>query len=257
MVSVVSSKTGMSAIGHGLSTLHSFCGCLGHGKIAIGGPARGVRPVGKRGILPGFFLRGSVSEYLSLSRVGHAFKDVESKLVIRVLCRAKLQHSRLSDLGSGSISVGRGRLGILNGNGGREVIPFNRSLTKVVSRCVRLHRGRVKLRTRSFFISHGKRPLGPNRVCCVIEGLVNGIDARRGQDPRIIQRAFTAAVLGGNTSVGTVGGVLKRRDLSAARICARTAFDRVRRGCRHTRPQTGGGKNCRSGRSSDSWIQHG
>lgn len=73
-------------------------------------------------------------------------------------------------------------------------------------------------------------------------GELSSVPALTGYDPRMLERSFTADVLGGKTRLGTIGRLLNRDDLTSADVCARAAFRRLGGICR-TRPETRGRKN--------------
>lgn len=227
-------------MGHGLDSLESFCGfLLGQNRMIIS-PLQGVANPGGGGPLPSFLGRGRVSGLLSRASFNRKFGKYQSRLVVRVFCTANVELSRLVNLSSISISFSTSLLGIAKGEGGRHLVPFNRRLGRRVHGCISMQGKRVRGISSTFFMGRGNRQLCGGLICGLIGQGLSGIIALGGEDPRILERAFTAAVLGGRTRLKTIGRLLKRDDLTAARVCARAAFRRLGGICGRTRPQTWG-----------------
>lgn len=158
--------------------------------------------------------------------------------VVVAFCRAKVQLSRLIGLSSYSIDFIGSRVGVANGKGGREVIPFNSRLGGALHRCLGLESTDIRTSSPTFFLSSGNREVRPTGIESVIEAGLTEIYSLGGGDPRILERSFTATVLGRRMKVRDLGGLLKRTGLSAARVCARAAFRRLGQICGVTRPET-------------------
>ncbi len=227
-------------MGHELDTLEDFCHCLVGQSCMHMDPIYKVRKPGGRGPLPSFLGSSRVGELLSNSFFSSSFRNEESELVLGALCMANLHLSRLANLGNQSVSFRGTIVGMAKGQGGREGVPFKTSLHRLVRSCL-LRGGREKIRDRKiFFMSKRNRQLDGTEIHGLMRCCLNLISALGGGDPRILQRAFTASVLGRRTSLRSMGRLLKRRDVSAARMCARVAFRRLGGVCGRTRPETWG-----------------
>lgn len=227
-------------MGHGLDSLQSFCGCLLERKRIDISPLHGVAKPGGGGPLPSFLGRDRVGGLLSSASFNRKFGNYQSHLVVRVFCTANVHLSRLVNLSSGSISFSTSLLGMAKGEGGRHLVPFNSRLGRAVLRCISVEGRVVSKESSTFFMERGNRQLCGGLICGLIGQGLSGIMALGGHDPRILERAFTAAVLGGSTRLNTIGRLLNRDDLTAARVCARAAFRRLGGICGRTRPQTWG-----------------
>lgn len=237
-------------MGEGLDSLHSFCRCLLHRGLITISPITGIINPGGGGPLPIFMESRTVDRLLSNFRFPRAFRKIHSGAVLRIFCSANVQHTRLVTLESKSISFSTLIVGMAKGEGGRHLVPFKSELRRTLDICLRREAHFCSNRYRTFFVQGNKMELSPSSIGCVIGQCLSGIIALGGGDPRILQRAFTASVLGRRTRLRTMGRLLKRRDLAAARICARAAFRRLGRICRRTRPETWEGKNvCKDGGS--------
>lgn len=203
-------------------------------------PVLGVVKPGGGGPLPMFLGRHRVSQLLSSIPFGRSFANYQSEVILRVFCTANVQLSRLVKLGSISISFSTFLVGMAKGEGGRHLVPFKRRLQETVSICLGVEGRILPKGTRTFFILGGKGQVCPKGICLLIGQGLSGIISLGGEDPRILERAFTATVLGGRTRLNTIGRLLNRDDLAAARVCARAAFRRLGGICRRTRPETWG-----------------
>lgn len=131
------------SIGQGLDSLGSFFGFLVGRKFISMGPLQFIANPGAGGPLPAFMGRGSVRRLLSKSKFSRSFRKIESHLMLRVLCSAKIEHSRLINLRSASVSCSTVLVEIANGHGGRQLVPFTRELGGLVLTCARIQGHRI------------------------------------------------------------------------------------------------------------------
>lgn len=239
---------------HVLSKVGSFFHFLLVTSCLRTSPDRLLRKPGVNFGLPRILAIRRVSQVVStISHDGTRKRQGET--VLRALCDYKLHMSRLIGLGLSSLCFSRNFVGIRKGNDGRQLIPVSPHTVGRVGLCFASH-GQVRMggRCRSFMFidrqENGK--LSQVVVFRVVGRLTRATNVVGGVDPRAFHRSFTARLLRNKTGLQTVRYVLKRRSVTAARVCARVSHgvlhDRVVR----RRPQ---GVGCQGrGRHWFRWV---
>lgn len=209
---------------HVLSNVHSFCHFLVVRSCLGTSPARLLRSPRANFGLPRMVAMRRVS--LLVKDVSHdAGRKRHGETVLRALCDYKLHISRLYGLGLSRLCFRRNFVGIRKGNDGRQLIPVSPHTVGRVELCFASH-GLVGVgpKFRSFiFVDGFKGGVSHVVIFRVVGRLTTQVNLGGGVDPRAFHRSFTARLLRKNTGLHTVRYVLKRRDVKAARVCARVS----------------------------------
>lgn len=192
-------------------------------------------------------VNGRLPSMLAMRRVSALVNDVSQdaqrkrhgQTVLRALCDYKLHISRLYGLGLSSLCLGRGFVGMRNGKDGRHLIPVSSHTVHRLRLCFPSHgRKLVGPKCRSFmFVDHFKGGVSHVVIFRVVGRLTRRAKLGGAVDPRAFHRSFTARLLRKKTGLHTVRYVLKRRDVNAARVCARLSHDQLQRRVLRRRPE--------------------
>ncbi len=141
----------------------------------------------------------------------------QSCTVIALCTCSNVQHDRYIGLELSRISLIAGRLHVLKGKGGRQLICVGSGAIRTVGRCLGIHGSSDPC----LFIDHRDKGVGPSQVGRVF-GRCSSMVA-----PGALQRCFYSRTLRDKCSVRRLTGRTKRDGIRAALVCDGPATGRV------------------------------